>query len=370
MPNTFVEINLKNLRRNFLNIRKKAGNRKILAVVKADAYGHGMVECVNSLMGLGAKSPDYYGVAMIEEGIELRKKSNLKKPVLCFAPFQINDLHLFQKYDIIPTISDALQVRKLLKTELRKPFKVHINIDTGMGLTGISYETAFKQISALACKKNLIIDGIYTIFPAANKKDKSFALLQVRKIKELIDVLRSSKIKFGIVHAANSAALLNLPEGYFDMIRTGSSLYGFYPSDESAKPVKIYPVLILISRISVVKRIKKGESVGFGRAFVADRDLTIATVPVGYADGFKRGLSNNFSALIKGKFFPQIGNVSMDRIAFNLENDKILTGEKVVLIGKGGNKEITLRDWAIRLNTIPYEISCSIGQRIPRIYKK
>jgi len=369
MPNTVIVINLKNLKRNFLNIRKKAGNRKVMAVVKADSYGHGMAECVKALASLKKMSPDYYGVAMVEEGIELRKLTGVKAPVLCFAPLQIEDIPKFQKYDIIPSFSDLSQVEELLKLKLKKQLKIHINIDTGMGLTGIPYYQVVEVIALLSSKKELVIDGLYSIFPSADKKDKTFSKLQVNRIKEILHTLKLLKINYGLFHAANSAALLNLPEGYFDMVRTGSSMYGFYPSEESSKSIKLFPVLSLYSRIEVVKRLKKGESIGFGRGFTAPEDINIATIPIGYADGFKRAFSNRFCAIIRGKYYPQIGNVAMDRIAFNLENDKILKGEKVVLMGQGGKKQITLADWGRMLNSIPYEVSCTLGHRIPRIYK-
>jgi alanine racemase len=369
MLNTCIEINLKNLKRNFLNIRKKAGNRKILAVVKADAYGHGMIPCVKALLEQKKTSPDYFGVATLKEGIELRKGTLTNVPILCFAPFNIDELPLYMKNDIIPSISDELQAAKLLRYNLKKKLKIHINIDTGMGLTGIQYYKAVSFIRELSKKKLIIINGIFTIFATADKKEKTFAFKQLEIFKKTIETLKKENISYGYAHAANSAAILNLPEAYFDMVRTGSSLFGFYPSKESEHSYKVFPVMSLYSRISVIKEIKKGESVGFGRSFISRKDTKIATVPIGYADGFKRNFSNCFYAVIKGKFYPQIGNVSMDRIAFDVGNDKILTGEKVVLIGKEKNAEITLWDWADRINSIPYEITCTIGQRVPRVYK-
>lgn len=369
MQNTFIEINLKNLKRNFFNIRKKAGERKVLAIVKADAYGHGMVQCAKALSELGDKKPDYFGVALPEEGIELRNETRIKTPILCLAPFQVEDLKLFQKYDIIPSVSDERQIKQLLKLRLKKPLKVHLNIDTGMGLSGIPFYKVFEPVKKLAQKNKIIIDGIYTIFATADRKNKYFANEQLERFNFVIDKLKKAGINYGIVHAANSSAILSMPNSYLDMVRSGSSLYGFYPTKEIERTYKIYPVMSLYSKISVTKALRKGESVGFGRSYTAGKDIRIATVPIGYADGLKRIFSNNFSALIKGRFYPQIGNVSMDRIAFNVGNDKIMPGEKVVLIGKGGKEEITLWDWADRINSTPYEIVCTIGRRLPRKYK-
>jgi alanine racemase len=369
MQNTFVEINLRNLKRNFINIRKKAGERKVLAVVKADSYGHGMIQCAKALWELGDTRPDYFGVALPEEGIELRNETRIKTPILCLAPFQVEDLKVYQKYDITASVSDERQISQLLKLELKKPLRVHLNIDTGMGLTGIPFYKVFEPVKKLALKKKIIIDGIYTIFATADRKNKYFANEQLERFNFVIDKLKKAGIKYGVVHAANSAAILSMPNSYLDMVRSGSSLYGFYPAKEIEKTYKVYPVMSLYSKVSVTKTLRKGESVGFGRLYTASKDIRIATVPVGYADGFRRIFSNNFSALIKGKFYPQIGAVSMDRIAFNVGNDKIMPGEKVVLIGKGGKEEITLWDWADRLNSIPYEVACTIGKRLPRKYK-
>jgi len=370
MLNTFIEINLNSLKKNLLNIRRKIGNRKILAVIKADAYGHGMIECAAALMETGKKRPDYFGVATVDEAVELRKKTNIKLPVLCLAPFQADDIEEYKKYDITASVSDEAAAERLLKSGLNFKLKIHFNIDTGMGLTGINYNRAFDIIKRLAEKRNITIAGIYTIFAQADKKDKSFSYGQIEKFNALLAELKEKKIEYGIVHAVNSAGFFNLPEAYYDMVRCGSALYGFYPSAEIETNIKIYPVMSIYTKVSVVKKISKGESIGFGRTFIAPRNNTVATVPVGYADGFKRAFSNNFSAIIKGKFYPQAGNVSMDRIAFLVENDKINQGEKVVLLGKAGNKEITLWDWAKKANTIPYEISCSIGKRIQKKFKR
>ncbi len=369
MLNTYIEINLSNLKKNFMSIRSRAAGKKILAVVKADAYGHGMAECAKALVSLKKNSPDYFGVAMLQEGIELRESGVLLTPLLCFAPMQIPDAEEYIKHNIMPTLSDEISAEKLLKKKLKSTLKIHLNIDTGMGLTGIQHYNAYEIIKSLSVKKNVKIEGIYTIFATADKKDKSFAAIQMERFNSLLKKLKENGINPGIVHAANSAAVLNLKGVYFDMVRTGSSLYGFYPSKEVPKSVKLLPVMSLFSYISVVKRLKKGESVGFGRAFIAKKETTIATIPIGYADGFKRLLSNNFKAIIKGKFYSQIGNVSMDRIAFNAGNHKILQGEKVVLLGKEKNAEISVWDWAEKANSIPYEITCTMGQRIPRVYK-
>ncbi len=369
MYNTCAEINLSSLKKNLLNIRKQAGKSKIMAVVKANAYGHGMIPCAKALLKLGKKSPDYFGIATSEEGIELREGSKTTKPILCFGPFEKKDINLYLKYDIIPSITDELQIYDLLTYGNKKKLKVHINIDTGMGLTGIQYYEVIPLIEKLTKKKNIIIDGIYTIFATADKKNKIFAKEQIDRFTGVIDVLKSENIAFGYVHAANSAALLNLPESYFDMVRTGSSLFGFYPSKEAPRTFKILPVMSLYSKVSGIKNLKRGESIGFGRAFISKKNTNVITIPFGYADGFKRNFSNNFKAIIKGRFYPQIGNVSMDRIAFDVGNTKILRGEKVVLLGKVKNSEITIWDWADKINSIPYEITCTIGHRVPRVYK-
>lgn len=369
MRPTYAVINLSILKRNFLNIKKKAGNAKIMAVVKADAYGHGVERVVKSLNSL-KKKPEYYAVAFSEEGVELRKLK-VKQPVLIFEPVTANQAGKTLKYNLIPTVFTVDHIKILEKAkDLRKnKIKIQIKIDTGMHRLGISYLKAFDFIKKLSKNKNFIIDGIYTHFACSDEKDKKFSKLQLKRFTDLLIKLKKNKINYGLAHAANSGAILDIPESYFDIVRPGISLYGYYPSLETSESIPLEPVLSLISQAASVLEIEKGESVSYGRKFISNKKTKIISVPIGYADGFSRNLTNKATAIINGKIYKQVGRVTMDRIMFNINNDKIKTGDKVILLGKSKSGiKITAWDWSVILNTIPYEITCNISKRVPRIY--
>ena len=369
MRPTFAEINLSNLRYNYLNIKNRVKKAKVMAVVKADAYGHGMLECVKALETISDNSPDYYGVALTEEGVELRKSKLTEKPILSFAPFNKEEFDDYKKHKIIPTVFTAGHLKELKKLKLQKEFPVHVKVDTGMGRLGIKFTEAYEYILALSELDKIRIDGVYTHFATSDEKIKSYANLQLNRFKKVLDKLREAKIDYGIAHAANSGAIIDMPDSHLDMVRPGISLYGYYPSLETSEAVRLRPVMSIESEIDSVKNIEKDESVSYGRKFIAEKDTTIVSVPFGYADGFPRGLTNNSEAIINGSEFPQVGTVTMDRILFNAGDENLKTGDKVILIGNSKSAQITAWDWAKVTGTIPYEILCGINKRVPRIYK-
>ncbi|MHB1687693.1 MAG: alanine racemase [Ignavibacteriaceae bacterium] len=372
MRSTYAVINLSNLKFNFLNIRRKVKDAKVMAVVKADAYGHGACEIAKALNSLGGKKPEYFAVAISEEAIELRKQ-NIKNPILVFDPFNKVQAELVFKYNLIPTVFSNDHIKILLKAKnniaSKKRIKVHIKVDTGMNRIGIDFNEAFDFVKKISQNKNFIIDGIYTHFATSDEQEKKFANFQLKRFKYLLIELKKNKIGYGLAHAANSGAILDMPDSYFDMVRPGILLYGYYPSAQTSNSIKIKPVMSLYSIVTAVKKITAGETVSYGRKFGAKRETKIASVPIGYADGFSRGLTNSAKAIIKGKLFPQVGTVTMDRIMFEVGEENIHSNDKVILLGKHGNIKIDARDWGNILNTIPYEIVCGISKRVPRIYK-
>lgn len=359
-------IYLSNLEYNLLQIRKKIKNVKLMAVVKADAYGHGVIEVVKYLKSLKEIKPDCYGVAFADEAVEIRKEK-INDSILVFAPFDRDNVHLSLKYNLLATVFTD-QHLNILSGQKRnnKRIKVHVKVDTGMNRLGINYKDAYKYILNLSQDKNFIIDGIYTHFASADS-DREFTLLQIKRFKELIIKLKKAGINCGLIHAANSAGVINYPQSYFDMVRCGLSLYGYKPAPKM-KNINLKPVMSIISEVSSIKEINKGETVSYGRRFTAKEKTKIASVPIGYADGFRRGLTNKSKAIIKGKYFNQVGIVTMDRIMFDIGNNNIIVGDKVILLGKDKNKSITAWDWSKALGTIPYEITCGITKRLPRIY--
>lgn len=369
---SYAVIDLSRLKRNFFNIRKKIKKVKIMAVVKADAYGHGIRETAGFLSSLGAKKPEYFAVAFPDEAVELRK-SGIKEPILVFEPFTKDQIDDMFRYDLIASVFAEHHIRNLkqgLKRNGKKKIKVHIKINTGMNRLGINHTKALDFIKRISSDKDFIIDGIYTHFANSEETNKSFPKLQIKRFNGLLDKLEKNNIKAGLKHAANSGAILDLPESYYDMVRPGILMYGYYPSLETSESIKLEPVMSIISKVSSKNEIQKGDTVSYGRKFKAKKKTNIISVPLGYADGFNRGLSNKSQAIIRGKKYQQIGTVSMDRIMFNINKDNIKVGDKVVILGDGKNKKITAWDWCSVLNTIPYEVTCIIGKRIERVYKR
>ncbi|MCP5062477.1 MAG: alanine racemase [Ignavibacteriae bacterium] len=367
MNETKAIINLQNLNYNFLAIRRRT-KTKVMAVVKADAYGHGMIKCVKALEMLDKKKPEYYGVALLQEAIELRKAKITKQPIVCFAPFKKDDFEYYLRYRIQPTITSEKQIIALSKIKLRKIFKVHVNINSGMGRLGIGYKNAVEQMNKLSKIDYLHIDGVYTHFATSDEKNKTFANLQLKRFTDVIAELKKLKINYGIVHAANSGAILDMPNAYYDMVRPGISLYGYYPSLKTSESIKLKPVMSLVSKVSTIMEIKKNDTIGYGRKYKAKRNMNAGTLPIGYADGLLRGLSNKIKIIINNSLFNQVGRISMDRISIDLGNSKIKEGAKVILLGRSKDHQITAWDWSKILNTIPYEITCSISKRVPREY--
>ncbi len=372
MRPTIAEINLANLKTNYLAIRKKT-KTKVLAVVKADAYGHGYEEVVSALNSLNEK-PEYYGVALAEEGIALRKLK-IKQPILIFEPPNPYNVDAIIKYDLIPTVFSIEHVQ-LLEDKLevgnrlakRKAFKIHIKIDTGMGRLGIPLKDAFPFIEKIAKNEKFILDGVYSHFATSDEKDKTFAKLQLKRFNAVLSGLKTKNINPNNAHIANSGAILTMPESYLDMVRPGISLYGYPPSSEIKSALKLEPVMSLISEVASCRWYEKGESVSYGRKYLLKKRSQIISVSIGYADGLNRNLSNKIFCIIKDKVFPQVGSVTMDRIMFDVGEAKIKIGEKVILLGESKHHKIDGWDWSKILNTIPYEITCNISKRVPRVY--
>ena len=370
MRTTKAFINKRNLKTNFLNIRKKIKSAKVMAVVKADAYGHGVETVVKSLNSLGNQKPEYFAVATADEGIELRKLK-IKQPILIFDPIDKYQANKFLKYGLIPTVFSKEQINILVRENKRSKSKkkilVHIKIDTGMNRLGVDHLEAVEFIKKLSLNNDLIIDGIYTHFATSDENGSSFTKLQIKRFDEVIKSLKKLKINFGLVHAANSGATIDFPEAYYDMVRPGISLYGYYPSLKTSESIKLYPVMSLVSKVSSIKKVSKGESVSYSRRYFTKKETNIISVPIGYADGFSRALTNKVKAIINNKVYSQVGTVTMDRIMFDVGRDKIKINDDVILIGEKGKLKIDAWDWSKKIGTIPYEITCGISKRVTRV---
>lgn len=366
MRSIYAEISLDNLKNNFLSIRHRVGRGKFCAVVKADSYGNGMIQSVNALESLGAEAPDYYAVAILEEALELRSSGLTDKNILVLAPFSIEDYDIYVTNHISATICTDSQISDL-EGHFGTLLGVHVKIDTGMGRLGFRAEDALPPIKRLFENKNVALLGLYTHFATSDEKDLSFAYGQKSRLDCLLSELKNEGINPGIVHAANSGAIISMPDAYYNMVRPGIILYGYYPSNDVEKNLSIAPVLSLKGKVSTIKKIKKGDSVSYGRKFIAENDCLLATLPIGYADGLRRGLSNKMQVLIGGKRYNQIGTITMDRIMI-LVDGTVTVGDEAVLIGRQGTEQISLEDWAGILDTISYELSCDFSKRLRRVY--
>ena len=370
---TWAEINLDCLAHNVEQIQKVVGKRtEIMAVVKADAYGHGVLETVNTLVDSGCSR---LAVSMLDEAIQLRQ-IGINIPILVLShtnPLRVDELI---KYHITQTVYSHDIAKALSDEAVRQGTKarVHIKIDTGMTRVGFppGY-SAVKAVSEIQKLPGIIVEGIFTHFAVADEKDKSFTIHQAELFDSIISELNRIGILIPIRHIANSAAVIQYPELAMEMVRPGIILYGIYPSKEVDRSVlDLKPAMTLKTTIAMIKWVEENTSVSYGRKFVTKRRSRIATIPVGYADGYSRLLTGKARVLVNGQFAPVVGSICMDQCMIDVTDieGEIQTGDEVVLLGKQGSCEITAEELADHIGTIPYEIVCIIGKRVPRVYFK
>jgi alanine racemase len=361
LQKAFAEINLSALAHNLNVVRKKTGNKEILAVVKANAYGHGSVEISNHLLQKGVSK---LGVALTVEAITLRE-SGISAPILVF--FDRDNINECFQHNLTPVVFDLATAGKFSAEARRRhqQIPIHVKVDTGMGRIGFDIRKALTEIIKISSLKNIRLEGLMSHFSEADLQDKDFANLQLKNFLSLEKELQQKNIHFPFLHMANSAAVLTMSDSHFTMVRPGIMLYGY----SCCESEKLKPVMSLKSRIVFLKKVPAGTSISYGRTFITERRSTIATIPVGYADGYNRLLSNQGEVLICGQRAPVVGRVCMDTIMVDVTDipDVTYTSE-VVLIGRQGKEKITADDIANRIGTIPYEVLTSVGQRFKRVY--
>ncbi len=368
MRPTVAHIDLRTLNKNLRKIRRRIGTGPlIMAVVKANAYGHGMIPVAQSIVR--QRTADYFGVAIVEEGMELRA-AGITAPVHVFTAPAKQQLALFVEHGLEPTITDMSVARSLNAIAQKKNtiISVHVKIDTGMGRIGVSAEDAVSFVQKLDALPHISIKGIFTHFATSDERDLSYAQGQLRTFRSIVTELELRGIHIPLVHCANSGAILQMPESYFDMVRAGIMMYGYLPDRQTKKTVPVSPVLSLFARVGFVKTVPAGTSISYGRRYVTKRKTTIASITIGYADGYFRTLTNKGIVLINGKVYPVAGTVCMDQIMIDVGNDPVRVGDTVVVIGKSGAKQLTAWDIASRVGTIPYEVTCAVSSRVPRMY--
>ena len=359
---TFAEVDFNALTSNLNVVREKTGNKNILAVVKAGAYGHGAVRIAEHLITQGISR---LGVAFTGEAITLRE-AGINVPILVF--FDRDNIDACLEYYLTPVVFDVDTAEKLSSAagKLNREIEIHIKVDTGMGRVGFTMDDVRDSICRIALLKNIKLEGLMSHFSEADLQDKLFAEEQIRQFRSLVDELKGMNIHFRYLHMANSAAVLTLPDAHFNIVRPGIMLYG-YGCCESEQ---LIPVMSVKSSIVMLKKVPAGTSISYGRTFVTKRESTIATVPAGYADGYSRKLSNNSDVLISGRRVPVVGRICMDTFMVDVTDiPDVSYGSEVVLIGSQGQERITADDIADRTGTIPYEVLTSIGSRVKRVYK-
>lgn len=368
----WAEVDLDALAHNMREVRRLADKNAIVtAVIKADGYGHGARKIARTLLDNGA---DRFAVAVLDEGIELRR-AGFKVPILVLGftdkerAEEIISNNLEQtvySWDLAEALSEKAEKHG-------KTARIHLKIDSGMGRIGLQPDTkSVELIKRMSKLPNLTIEGIYTHFAVADTADKSYTIKQYEKFSKICDELEMENVRIGVRHCGNSAAIIDLPDMHMDMVRAGIMLYGLKPSDEiMLEKLELKQVMSLKVRISHVKDIEAGQSISYGRKFIADKKRRIASLPIGYADGYTRMLTGKAEALVKGVRVPVVGRICMDQCMIDvtgIENVKV--GDEAVLFGKQGNEFIHIDELAEKLGTINYEIVCMISKRVPRVYIK
>ncbi|NOX16692.1 MAG: alanine racemase [Chlorobi bacterium] len=365
---THVEINLSAIAENFSKIRELTYPAKVMAILKANAYGHGLVRIAKFMEELGA---DYLGVAVLEEGILLREEG-INMPILVLGGILGNQVPLFLRYDLAITASSIEKLENInaAAEATKTTAKVHLKIDTGLERIGVHYYNAEKFFERAVACKNISIEGVYSHFARATESDLSYTKLQFERFSEAVSFFEKRSIKTPMKHISNSGAILQFPEANLDLVRPGIILFGVYPSNEIEKTIHLEPALSWKSRVVYFKVIKSGHPVGYGSAWETDKNIRAVTVPVGYGDGYFRAMNGKAKVLLNGKKYPVIGNISMDQIVVNIGDDSAFNNDEVVLIGSQNGERISVEDLAGWAGTIPYEILTNINTRVPRKYIK
>jgi len=364
---TTARISLGALTHNFEEVMRRVGGRKILAVVKARAYGHGLVPVARHLLGRGAHM---LGVALVEEGRELRE-AGIDAPVLVMGPVFPEQADAVAAWRLTPALSSRTVARALADAARKRSLRiaVHVKVDTGMSRTGVSPEDAPDLVQELMALEGIVVEGLMTHFADADLRDKAFAAQQMERFEKLLGILADRGIDIPLRHAANSASILDYQRALFTMVRPGLMLYGYDPVEGNGSGVDLQPVLSLTTRIFLLKKLSAGTPISYGRTFVTRRESLIATIPIGYADGFSRSLSNCGEALVRGVRAPVAGRVCMDMTMLDVTDvPGVREGDEVVLIGSSGSERITAADLAAKTGTIPYEVLCGISARVPRVF--
>jgi alanine racemase len=366
----WVEVDLAALRHNVTVLRDVAAPAEVMAVVKADAYGHGAGPVARAAVEAGAA---WLGVALVEEGVALREAA-IDAPVMVLSEPPPEAASTVVAQDLTPVVYTLPGIEALAKAatgfERRAPFAVHLKVDTGMHRVGCSVHDAPMLLEAILDHDELALGGVCPHFAVADDPDDGYTAHQLARFDALLHDLAAHGLRPSIVHTANSAATIMFPDARRDLVRCGIAVYGIAPSPHAVPPVALRPVLSFKTRVTHVKRVPAGERISYGLRYRLARDATVATIPVGYADGVPRNLGHvGGEVLVRGRRHAIAGTVTMDQLMVDVGDARVDVDDEVVLIGRQGDQEITATEWAERLGTIAYEVVCGIGARVPRGYR-
>ena len=363
---THLEVDLGRLAANYATLRDHVGGTPVMAVLKANAYGHGLVPCARLYERLGAP---YLGLAYLEEALAVRR-AGVRTPILVMGGILGDQVPLYLDHDVTITASSVdklLAVEDAAKRAGRRA-RVHLKIDTGMERLGVHWYSADKLLEASLACPHVDVEGIFSHFANADAADLTHARLQLERFHEVLGFYERRSLPVPIRHIANSGAVAQLPEARLDLVRPGILLYGVQPSAECARTVPVAPAMTWKSTVVYFKVVQPGNPVSYGSTWTPDHLVRLVTLPVGYGDGYPRAMSGRAEAILHGKRYPVVGRICMDQVMVNLEWDSAYNGDEVVLLGESGGARITVEDLAGWAGTIPYEILTGINTRVPRVY--
>jgi alanine racemase len=369
LPAPRAVVDCASFRHNLDAVRSYVGPRvRIMAVIKANGYGHGMLHLAREA---GAWGITDFGVARVHEGLELRS-AGFSQRILAFESPARDALRDAIAQDLTLTVTEPA-ILDMIEEEVRRMGKravVQVKVDTGMGRLGIPADQAAGLVVRTARSQHVTLSGVYSHFATSEDSDRAFALQQLERFSALLESVRRAGIDVPERHMANSGAIMTLPESYYDMVRPGIMLYGYPPGHRMPELHPVKPVLSLVSRVAFLKEVPPGTSISYGRRYFTGAPAKIATIPMGYGDGYSRLLTGKAEVLIRGERYPVVGTICMDQLMVNVSgNEHVAVGDDVVFLGVSGEERITAWDVASHTGTIPYETTCALTPRVPRIYQ-
>ena len=361
---TCAEINLKNLMDNLRAIQSHVAPARVIPVVKADAYGHGAVPIAKAVANNGV---NLMAVAQFREAMELRD-SGISIPILIFGRLLPQEIPMAVAAGFRISLFCTEDIDWIEKASLTQPAVVHVNLETGMGRVGVVLENDPDFFPRLMASDDCVWEGLYSHFSTADEKDKTYAYQQLKRFKTFLSELQAMPKKPAFVHMANSGGILDIPESRFDAVRNGIIMYGHYPSGAASRSIPLKQVMTFKTYVSHLRNLPKGHPISYGRQWATSEATRIAVIPVGYADGIPRSMTNQGEVLINGARYPMVGTITMDQTMIHISDAPVKTGDDVILWGESASGSMELLDIAEKINTIPYELTCGVSSRVQRMY--